>query len=136
MQCKFWLCRSCRSVHTTLHSQRIRVQMRQWLDFSSEFEPVSDCSKCSTHAWARLQCGSKDCGHSLCVACFHSSLSRDRFLEEHLEKNPMHQVFFAIYPEKWRVTQARKISPCVCLDPSRPVSVSHCERCHARKLFR
>jgi hypothetical protein len=113
MECKFWLCRGCRNVHTTLHSQRIRVEMRQWIDFSSEYRPVSNCSECSTIQRARLQCTSKDCSHSLCVGCFHSSVNLDKFLKDHLEKSPTHKELFAIYPEEWSVAEEWK-KRCVC----------------------
>jgi hypothetical protein len=147
MQCKFWLCRSCLNVHTTLHSQRAQIQLRPWMGSSSGFAPSSDCNACSTNVQARLQCGSKDCGFSLCMACLHNSPKLEKSLEEHIGKNTTHLMLFAMYPEEWRLTQewridpridpriSPKISPCPCLDSDRSVSICHCERCHARELL-
>jgi len=48
------------------------------------------------------------------VACFHVGVYLDNFLKDHLEKEPMHQEFFAIYPEEWSVTETWRTSTCVC----------------------
>lgn len=138
MECKYWLCRNCRNVHTTLHPQRVRIQLRQWMKSSIDFAP-SDCNECSKHTLARLQCGSKGCGYSLCMWCLQSSSKRHKSLEEHIAKNMTHLMFFAFYPEKWRVTEKRRVAEkwkpdsCTCLKLAD--SISHCERCHSRELF-
>jgi hypothetical protein len=115
LQCNLWICRKCRYVHTTLHSQRIQVELRQWVVTSSDFDPMSTCNKCSKPALARLQCKSQDCSQSLCLACFQNSISLDKFLEEHFEKFPTHKEFVAIHPEEWYVTEAWSQNPCECL---------------------
>jgi hypothetical protein len=114
VQCKFWLCRKCLNVHTTLHFQRMRVKMRPWKKLSIEFEAMSTCNEYSSIALARLQCGVNDCGYSLCLGCFHSSIKLDKFLEGHIQKQPMHKELLAIYPKEWYVTKAWRNIPCAC----------------------
>lgn len=119
LHCHFWLCRNCRYVHTTLHPQRLQVELHQWVASSSDFAPTATCTKCSKPALARLQCKSQECSQCLCLSCFENSIYLDKFLEEHFEKTPMHKEFLAIYPEEWYVTSAwkkeKKPPACKCL---------------------
>jgi hypothetical protein len=136
LQCKLWFCPKCQSTHSSLHRERVRIQLRRWAENTSEFKYSADCTACSTPGRARLQCGFENCHYCLCISCFHKSIVLQKFLEDHTKANKSHKMLYAIFPDHWQVTQSWRTSPCTCLAP-RPAAkavIYHCERCHTRKL--
>lgn len=128
-----WICQNCYKIHDQQHREKVRLQLRQWMEESEEFGQSADCNICSAEARCRLQCGTKDCGHALCLRCSQTPSTMEKFLQAHLQKYPTHRLLYAIFPPYWYIPKIWRINPCTCYSLSRLPAPGHCKRCHARR---